>query len=386
MAQKRQGETGRSARKTAGRRIPTTGVVGKLIIMAAVVAAVVFGVAIFFKVSSIEVHHNVLYSAEQIIEASEIEQGDNLLTLNKAIAAGKIQARLPYVERVSIGRTMPDTVVIDVTESTATFAVATDVNTVWLISSTGKALERLDPETPKAESADASVEELLSAQEAEQAPQPEEPAPSEEERLSENAAKRSGEAEAENETEAENEAEAEENAALSAEEQQLSELAAKRSGQTGQEPEASAPSDESLQALAERRIAQEAAAAAAEEEAKASRLTDAASIIGVTIHNPTAGQQVTAVNQSALDAALAVLEQFRGTGLLAHVRSVNVEKEFDIVVQYDDQYEIRLGGTDNLPYKVQYLQAILDRLSEYQAGTIDLTFTQEDVARFHPKQ
>ena len=81
----------------------------------------------------------------------------------------------------------------------------------------------------------------------------------------------------------------------------------------------------------------------------------------------------------------AVLAEFDGTGLLGHVASINVEKDYNIVVWYDDQYEIQLGGTEKLDYKVQYLLAILEQLSEYQAGTIDLTLTGDDVARFHPR-
>jgi len=42
--------------------------------MLAVVAAIVFGVAIFFKVNTIEIQGNTVYSADQIIEASQIQQ------------------------------------------------------------------------------------------------------------------------------------------------------------------------------------------------------------------------------------------------------------------------------------------------------------------------
>ena len=65
--------------------------------------------------------------------------------------------------------------------------------------------------------------------------------------------------------------------------------------------------------------------------------------------------------------------------------SVNVEKEYDMVVQYDDRYEIDLGSSDRLAYKVQYLQAILEQLSDFQAGTIDLTLSEANRAKFHPK-
>ena len=108
-------------------------------------------------------------------------------------------------------------------------------------------------------------------------------------------------------------------------------------------------------------------------------------IIGVTLNNPTAGQTVTAVNQSALDAVLSLFSELDGTGILEHTASVNVEKEYDMVLQYDDRYEIDLGSTDRLDYKVQYLQAILKELSDFQAGTIDLTLSEANRAKFHPK-
>ena len=67
------------------RRAPAgNGMAGKLIIMAALAAAVVFGVAIFFKVGRIEVQGNTIYSDETVVEASGLELGDNLLTVSRA--------------------------------------------------------------------------------------------------------------------------------------------------------------------------------------------------------------------------------------------------------------------------------------------------------------
>ena len=50
-----------------------------------------------------------------------------------------------------------------------------------------------------------------------------------------------------------------------------------------------------------------------------------------------------------------------------------------------DRYEILLGSSQQMEYKMQYLVAILDQLSEYQAGTIDLTLTTDSKASFRPK-
>ena len=136
--ERRKAAPARQNRSRASQRRPSSGVGGKLIIMAAVVAAVVFGVAIFFKVNTVEVQGNSIYSAAEIASASGIQKGDNLFTLNKEAAAGSIKASLPYVETVSVIRFLPDRIVIEVKESDATFAVTTDTNTTWLINSVGK--------------------------------------------------------------------------------------------------------------------------------------------------------------------------------------------------------------------------------------------------------
>ena len=344
MAQpKRKTESRRAARRQAGRRVPVSNVAGRLVIMLALVAAVVFGVAVFFKVSRVEVQGNSLYSAEQVVQASGIEVGDNLLTLNKATVAGNIITQLPYVEKVSVGRSMPDAVVLEVQESTARFAVMSDTNVIWLINSSGKALERYD-----------GLTDITAAQ----TPTDETPVetPAEEAAV---------------------EAPAEETPADTA---QPEETAADA-------PADATPADAPADTAADGADTDPVRTATRETGDAASPLaqTGVPYILGVTVQNPTAGTQVTAVNQQALDAALAVLAEFDGTGLLGHVASINVEKDYNIVVWYDDQYEIQLGGTEKLDYKVQYLLAILEQLSEYQAGTIDLTLTGDDVARFHPR-
>ena len=144
---KRTNRSRAPARRPSTQRRPVstgTGMGAKLLIMAAVVAAVVFGVAIFFKVGRVEVQGNTIYSSEKIMEASGLELGDNLLTVSRARVAGNVKAALPYVDQVSVGRVLPDTVVISVKESQLVFAAQTDTNTVWLISPSGKALERID--------------------------------------------------------------------------------------------------------------------------------------------------------------------------------------------------------------------------------------------------
>lgn len=335
----------RSGRSDAGKRRPSSGVGSRLLIMAAIVAAVIFGVAIFFKVNTVEVQGNAIYSAEEIRSASGIQKGDNLFTLNKEAAAGSIKASLPYVETVSIIRFLPDKIVIEVKESDATFAVTTDTNTTWLINSVGKALEQISDSAPDS---------ALTAEPT--APDAEAPVEEPVEQPVEN-------------TDSENAGEDEA--------QQPSENPDAASGEQTQQPSDTA-------ATAGRDTAAEASAADNSAiQADGKRIPR---ILGVTVNSPTVGSVVTATNPASLNAALAVIAELDGTGLLDHIVSINTEKEYDIVLQYDGRYEIRLGGTEELSYKIDYLTVILSKLSDFQAGVIDLTFSDSSEARFYSQE
>ena len=337
----------RSGRSDAGKRRPSSGVGSRLLIMAAIVAAVIFGVAIFFKVNTVEVQGNAIYSAEEIRSASGIQKGDNLFTLNKEAAAGSIKASLPYVETVSIIRFLPDKIVIEVKESDATFAVTTDTNTTWLINSVGKALEQISDSAPGS---------ALTAEPT--APDAEAPVEEPVEQPSENPdSENAGEDEA----------------------QQPSE---NPDSENAGEDEAQQPSDTA--GTAGRDTAAEASAADNSAiQADGKRIPR---ILGVTVNSPTVGSVVTATNPASLNAALAVIAELDGTGLLDHIVSINTEKEYDIVLQYDGRYEIRLGGTEELSYKIDYLTVILSKLSDFQAGVIDLTFSDSSEARFYSQE
>ena len=240
-----------------------TGVFAKLLVMLAVVAAIVLGVAIFFRVHTVEVQGNKIYSQEQVVQASGLETGDNLLMVNRAAVAGSIKARMPYVRDVSVSPVMPDTVVIRVAESELAALVKSDIGEKWYLNTEGRVLG-------------SSVE-----------------------------------------------------------------------GFRGQIVE----------------------------------------LTGFTIVAPKSGEPAVATegqNENML-AALMVLRQMEGTGIIGQMTGLDASKVYDLLLYCGKRLEIRLGSPDQLDYKTQYLQLVLEELEPYQTGIVDLTFDVKQVARFIPK-
>lgn len=108
----------------------------------AVVLALMLGLSVFFKVENIVVSGCQQYSAWQVKQASGVEEGDQLLTFNRAKASGKIISSLPYVKTVRIGITLPDTVNIEIVETQVCYAVEAVDGTWWLMNSDGKIVEQ----------------------------------------------------------------------------------------------------------------------------------------------------------------------------------------------------------------------------------------------------
>ena len=110
----------------------------QLAVVIAVVLAVVIGLSVFFKVDRVVVYGNDAYSAWTIQEASGIEDGENLLTIGRPRACGKIITALPYVKTARIGIKLPDTVNIYIEEFDVSYAIADANEDWWLITSSGK--------------------------------------------------------------------------------------------------------------------------------------------------------------------------------------------------------------------------------------------------------
>ena len=93
--------------------------VNALIGFVLVVIAAIFVMSVLFRVHDIRVEGNEHYTDEEIIKAIDIEDGDNLFFYDRIAAVSRALAKLPYIEEVSITRSLPDRITITVTESKA---------------------------------------------------------------------------------------------------------------------------------------------------------------------------------------------------------------------------------------------------------------------------
>ncbi len=112
---------------------------GAILTFAVVVIAIVFLMSVFLRISDISVEGNEHYTDDEIINAIDIEQGDNLFFFDRFAAVSRVFAKLPYVEEVSLERQLPNKVIITVRECKALAYIAVgDEN--WTIDRSCKVL------------------------------------------------------------------------------------------------------------------------------------------------------------------------------------------------------------------------------------------------------
>jgi len=128
------------------RRRRARGSLGPLMRMLSVVltaVVIVIALTLFFKVDQVLVSGNSRYTQEEIITVSGVEQGDNLILLNKYQIARKLYTQLPYITDVRVNRNLPDRLLIEVTETKIALALESG-GAWWLLSEDGKVLDVTD--------------------------------------------------------------------------------------------------------------------------------------------------------------------------------------------------------------------------------------------------
>ena len=84
---------------------------------------------------------------------------------------------------------------------------------------------------------------------------------------------------------------------------------------------------------------------------------------------------VTVTGQQRLETALVILQYLEDNDIIGDAASVDVTDLSDIQLWYGEQYQVKLGSTSRLDYKIEYMKDAIDQLEDYQSGILDVSFT-----------
>lgn len=115
-------------------------------------------------------------------------------------------------------------------------------------------------------------------------------------------------------------------------------------------------------------------------------------ILGVVLTSPQIGMQAVAAEpvpetsgeetvpttvsaSQQLNAALSVLQSLEESGIIGDAASVDVTKIADIEMWYGNRYQVHLGDSTKLTYKIRYMKAAIEEMGQYQSGELDVSFT-----------
>ena len=98
--------------KRARRRTATVLAILILIVLS------VLSLTVFFNITTIEVSgRSAVYTDEEILASVDVAVGDNMFLFSASKTARDLWTKLPYLDSVKIKRQLPDTVVIDISDS-----------------------------------------------------------------------------------------------------------------------------------------------------------------------------------------------------------------------------------------------------------------------------
>jgi len=102
----------------------------------------IIGTSVFLRAKEIIIEGTVMYSAQEIVESSGLSPDDNLMFINTQNISRDIRSALPFVSAANITRILPNTVLVEITESEAVASISF-FGELIIIDQSGRVLARL---------------------------------------------------------------------------------------------------------------------------------------------------------------------------------------------------------------------------------------------------
>lgn len=84
---------------------------------------------------------------------------------------------------------------------------------------------------------------------------------------------------------------------------------------------------------------------------------------------------VTTTGAQRLTAALQILKALEQNDIVGEAASVDVTRIEDIILWYGSRYQVNLGDSTRLDYKIACMNDVILQMSDYQSGILDISFT-----------
>lgn len=84
---------------------------------------------------------------------------------------------------------------------------------------------------------------------------------------------------------------------------------------------------------------------------------------------------VTVTGAQRLDTALKILKAMEANDIVGSAASVDVSRLEDIILWYGSRYQVNLGDSNRLDYKIACMNDVILQMSDYQSGILDISFT-----------
>ena len=127
-------------------------------------------------------------------------------------------------------------------------------------------------------------------------------------------------------------------------------------------------------------------------------------VLGVTVVDPMENERAVAVDEiptetmadgelvpitvtgaQRLSAVLEILKALEANDIVGDAASVDVTRLEDIILWYGTRYQVNLGNTANMEYKIACMNDTILQLGDYQPGVLDVSFTTwEDQVGYTP--
>jgi len=117
-------------------------------------------------------------------------------------------------------------------------------------------------------------------------------------------------------------------------------------------------------------------------------------VLGVTLESPAVNLQavaaeaaptetdasgefipVTVTGALRLNTAMQILKALEANDIVGEAASVDVTRIEDIILWYGTRYQVNLGDSTRLEYKIDCMNDVILQMSEYQSGILDISFS-----------